>query len=238
MAYTDANTVQDPTSGERILSAWGDQIRTNQEDHESRIGTIEGDNATQSELDTVEGRVVRPRLIPFSAGSGGFYYRWPTLSFSSFGFSDGEARLAPLWLPPGTIRELACDVVTIGSAGALTRLVLYSPISETDVRPGALLVDAGTVATDDAPGMKVLTVSQAFAGGLVWAAAINQGGASTRASLRFGTMIPGPLPMLVKSATTIYGAWQKLGITGAPPDPVGNVSGVQDPPFVFVKVAP
>lgn len=31
MAYTDANTVSNPTTGQPILAAWGDQIRTNQE---------------------------------------------------------------------------------------------------------------------------------------------------------------------------------------------------------------
>lgn len=31
MAYTDANTISNPTTGQPILAAWGDQIRTNQE---------------------------------------------------------------------------------------------------------------------------------------------------------------------------------------------------------------
>lgn len=31
MPYTDANTISNPTTGQPILAAWGDQIRTNQE---------------------------------------------------------------------------------------------------------------------------------------------------------------------------------------------------------------
>ena len=44
MAYT---TIDSQSVGNPVLKDWGNQIRTNQEDHETRINTIEGGNASK-----------------------------------------------------------------------------------------------------------------------------------------------------------------------------------------------
>ena len=70
----------------------------------------------------------------------------------------------------GTLDRLAINVTTL-SAGA-GRLGIYRATSETNVYPGSLVLDAGTVDTS-ATGVKPITISQSLvAGQLYWLACV------------------------------------------------------------------
>lgn len=71
---------------------------------------------------------------------------------------------------PAQLDRIGVEVVS-GAAGGLVRLGLYA---DDDGMPGALLVDAGTVACDDA-GVMLATIDQAVSAPGVWLSAVRQG---------------------------------------------------------------
>lgn len=67
-----------------------------------------------------------------------------------------------------------CDTAASGGA---TRLGIYA--SDANNRPGALVLDAGTVDTSTT-GEKTITISQALTAGIYWLTAVEQGNTSVR----------------------------------------------------------
>ena len=72
MTYT---TIDSQSVGNPVLKDWGNQIRTNQEDHETRINAIEGGNASKI--------IVFNRMIEFDVNRVGDV-RWSFLSTTEF----------------------------------------------------------------------------------------------------------------------------------------------------------
>jgi len=71
-----------------------------------------------------------------------------------------------------TIDRLGVDIMTAAAAGKVARLGIY--LDGTNLYPGALLLDAGTV-TVDATGSRTITVSQALTKGLYWLGFVSDG---------------------------------------------------------------
>jgi hypothetical protein len=140
-----------------------------------------------------------------------------------------EARLyaMPHWIPRRvTIDRLAVRVGVAGGAGSVVRLGVYADSSGF---PDALLVDAGTVASDST-GIKEATLSPLTIGpGRVWFSCVQQGGAS--ACTLFGTNVY-PGNWRGTSGTSMdapFVATFRASVTGALPDPfdstrTGNIS--------------
>lgn len=103
----------------------------------------------------------------------GRYYTQPQLGQAVAAPTLNALILTPLWVPAAcTLDRIVCEVVATVASGT-SRMGLYANDSATD-RPSALIVDAGTVATDATTGMKEATISQAVNAGWLWLAYVAQ----------------------------------------------------------------
>lgn len=86
-----------------------------------------------------------------------------------------------------TLDRIGFTGLTAAVASSVARLGIYT---DTDGRPGSLVVDAGTVSTAAGLSAKEIAISQAVDRGRYWLACVSQGGASgatLRASLGYAT---------------------------------------------------
>lgn len=137
---------------------------------------------------------------------------------------------------PGTLSEIGVETVTTpGSAGAVARFGIYL---DSNGLPGALLLDAGTLATDDAVGWHPKAISQVLGPGQYWLAFCAQVAAS--AVVRITTGSESVLPEHVAlQATNPAGrnSYQTTGITGALPATWGAAQSAGSSPRMVVKAA-
>lgn len=110
---------------------------------------------------------------------------------------------------------------TVAQTSSVVRLGLYS--NGTGDRPGALLLDAGTVSTGSGTGAREVTVSQAVPAGLIWFAFAVQTAGGTVAFTRY---LNGTARIPSTAASQVVGdnvvGLYKSSITGAFPDPFGT----------------
>lgn len=74
-----------------------------------------------------------------------------------------------------TVTKLAVNVTVAGATGSVARLGIFSDAGDK-ASPGALLIDAGTIATD-VTGHREVVLSQALAAGRYWLASVFEGAA-------------------------------------------------------------
>lgn len=154
-----------------------------------------------------------------------FYHFPPATAVGTNATGTAVLRAFPVYLEAGlTLDRLGVEVTT-GAASSVARLGIYS--TGSDGAPGALLVDAGTVATTSA-GAKEVTLSQAItATGWYWLACASQGGDPTYRSFTSTTALLLNLPIVPFGTTTptsgslSTAGISQSGITGALPDPFG-----------------
>ena len=111
--------------------------------------------------------------------------------------------------------------VTSSTASATVRLGLYSPDSIN--KPGALLVDGGTVACTS-PGFYSVTISQAVtARGLLYVGVASQGAQPSVRQAATGIMLKGsPIPSSTASEVFVRTetlGWRQTGVSGSLPNP-------------------
>jgi hypothetical protein len=188
---------------------------------------ISGSPATHG---VVLGEVKAVALIPPMAPPyvSGKWYSAPD-SNNSTGILD-EAKIYVGWHPVPfgvTIAGVAEEVTTIGTAGALRRLVIYKHNISTGL-PDALLDDLGTYDATTT-GVKTITGRTAVVDnyGGVWVGGITQGAAGTRPTVR-STIIQSPAIALSSAsflANTICG-WATTAAThtGAAPANIGALA--------------
>jgi hypothetical protein len=88
----------------------------------------------------------------------------------------------PVILAKGaTFDRMAVEFNGVAAAGSLIRLGIYAE-DATPGRPGALILDAGTIAGDVSAGEKTIVINQALPAGVSWLAAAVQGGVTSPAS--------------------------------------------------------
>lgn len=130
--------------------------------------------------------------------------------------------------------RIATYIGTVGGAGNVCRLGIRN--AQADGKPGTLVLDAGTVATDTgANSTKTITISQQLTPGLYFAAIASQGGSAAqhrRCSPGYATA-----PMLSTSPGGTL--WYEDSITGAfasaaPPSPLFAAI---FPPLVLLRAA-
>lgn len=146
--------------------------------------------------------------------------------------------MVPLLLhKSAALNWIAVDVTSAGTAGAVFRLGAYK--TGEDLRPEHLLFDAGTVDATTT-GQKSISVSERVPAGLVWLAAAEQGGATTRPQCRLVDQhVPQwAIPNSTLSWSTNYGVRYNAAVSGAFPATLtpGNVNADGGPPHVRVKV--
>lgn len=122
----------------------------------------------------------------------------------------------PIWLPASSsVDRLGVEVTTVGAAGSVIRVGMYD--DDGGGRPGALLVDAGTVDATTT-GAKELTVTQDLAsGGVYWLAAVAQVATATLRSAT-GPLLPvGTDTLAAATAATPPVGFYENSISGALP---------------------
>lgn len=135
-------------------------------------------------------------------------------------YPEGDLYLGPLWLPDGwELDGIGWEVAVLGSVGSLTRAALYK--DDGTGKPGALVLDSGQVDSTTATVKTVTGLASGVLsspGGLYWGGVVEQGGAGTRATLRYVSS-SGSQPVVASAAfTTLIGkVWKITGVTGAPP---------------------
>lgn len=143
-----------------------------------------GRSAAQVDAAIAAAVVGRPPVVP--AWVTGRYYDgsslYPSATFVDVTGLANTIFYAPFWVPYDvTVDRLAIYVsVASGTGGATARLALYNKHA-TLWKPGAVLLDAGTVAIDST-GLKTITISQALVGGNWYWTAFN--GSATGASIK------------------------------------------------------
>lgn len=90
---------------------------------------------------------------------------------------NGTGTAAPFWVSqPTTFDRIGAQVTVVGAAGTVVRLGIYA--DNGNGTPGALIIDAGTIAGDAVASAEV-AISKTLAPGLYWLVAVSQGGAPT-----------------------------------------------------------
>lgn len=137
-----------------------------------------------------------------------------------------------------TLDRIGLYIGTQGGAGEVVRMGIYE---DSQGVPGALVLDAGTVAAATT-GLKEVTISQALdITKRYWLAFATQGASGTVARPRSILGTPYPVGLTVNGFTgTSYGAVRLSGggTTGAFPDPFGAVgTEVVDCPWFGVRTS-
>lgn len=148
---------------------------------------------------------------------------------------EANAYAVPLYVPKTTTFDRIGAVVTIGGGtGAVIRFGIYADNGRG--QPGALVLDAGTVAATGTGTPLTITISQVLAPGLYWLVSCVQGVATPRPTMKItGTLVP-YLP-LAAGVATAESAWYMTGITGAFPAAF-TVAGIDNgDPITVVRAA-
>jgi hypothetical protein len=191
-------------------------------------GSHNWDVALNAALDDLDAR----KLDGGSWQSG--YSQVPGTGVSgTFALAAGTLYFTPLFVPKGAgITAIGCEV-TVVAASSVVRLGIYA---DAGSKPGARVVDAGTVDTSATTGIKEIALSQTFTdGGLFWLAGACQGGGPTMRTL--GT---NALPGIGYSGTVLangVNCYTQTGVTGALPPTAAPVSTNTHGLRVYVRAA-
>lgn len=129
-----------------------------------------------------------PRTVRGYKTGGALYFMCQQAgSATSSTLSNNTLYMAPVLVPHAvTVASLLVEVVTTaGNAGSTIRLGIYA---DNGSYPGALVLDAGTVAADST-GVKEATFTQALAPGLYWFGCVIQGAATTVPTVRTNSTV-------------------------------------------------
>ena len=193
--------------------------------------TFAVDMATQAELDAAI--AVSGITYPKKYKTGKYYIAPSSVVATDSGLAVTLDRVYYLPFPVGeslAIDRIACSVTTLGSAGAVVRLGIYS---DTDGIPDARVLDAGTVDATTT-GFKEITISQSLtAGSLYWMAICSQ---VAVASLRVVGVGAGAEWVGQDLATDLRTCnYMQAGVTGAFPANATPVTGTTQSPVVKVR---
>lgn len=142
--------------------------------------------------------------------------------------SAGQLALAPVDIDRACIlKALVCEVTTVGSAGAVVRLGVYTD-DGTGLWPATLIVDAGTIdATVLGNTTITLTTAIALPAGRYWVGGASQGTPTTAPVLRtVGTSGANFMPSNTASASNIPTGSAQNSVTGALPSTYTPAYGV------------
>lgn len=150
--------------------------------------------------------------IPRRAGS--YYQTTPHATTTTNGaLGVGTGRFSP-WAVRRTISivRLGAEVSTAGEAGSLVRLGIYA--DDGTGYPGALVLDAGTIAGDSAT-VQEITVSTVLTPGLYWVGAVVQNVVTTQPHLRaIAVDLSSEMPLTTSGATPTTNWTPGVGFTG------------------------
>lgn len=141
--------------------------------------------------------------------SGMYYLTTPhTATSTSATLGNGTGRFSP-WTVRRTMQftRIGSEITSAGEAGSVLRLGIYA--DNGTGYPGALVLDAGTIAGDSAT-VQEITISQILTPGLYWVGGVVQAAPSTQPTVRTIAMdLTGLVPL---TAGTIPAANHPAGV--------------------------
>jgi hypothetical protein len=172
-----------------------------------------------------------PRI--FNTGS---YYCAPSSSFTNettYAMPLNQVHYVPFAVGEAvTVDRILASVTTAGSAGAVVRLGIYA---DTDGKPAALLLDAGTI-DSTTTGYKEIVISQALSSGaLYWVAVVAQVAACTLRAPASGNgseWVGGSQTADARICNFI-----QTGVAGALPNPAVPAVGTTQNPLAKLRAA-
>jgi hypothetical protein len=178
-----------------------------------------------------------------SAVSGRWYRRAVTgTTLGNAASTLNKIFVSRILLAAGTLDRIAIQHLSVSAASEVARLGIYK---DSSGRPGALVVDAGTVDLSTAAGYKALTISAPVDAAWYWLAAVRQGPTNTAGLLVFsndeqrsGSTQWVEFDGLILQTTLTLATL--TDVSGALPDPFGTPTMSQDEgtaPVVAVRYA-
>lgn len=175
--------------------------------------------------------------------SGLYYLTTPHSATSTANtLGNGTGRFSPWRVQRATnFAKIGAEVTAAGEAGSLVRIGIYA--DDGTGYPGALILDAGTIAGDSAT-VQEITVAFTLLPGLYWVGAIVQNVVTTQPTLRTVAMdLTGEMPLTAGTTPTANApgtvAFVGFAMTGALPAtwPTATPNVSATAARVFVKTA-
>jgi hypothetical protein len=157
----------------------------------------------------------------------GFEGKWPSGSYLQIDntgigtdvlLSAARAYYTPIWIPEnGTLAEIAFHLTVNGGTGSVIRHAVYLP--DSDGRPGPILADLGTVATNTGAGAIISHsgLSQAVTRGLLWVQTTPQGAPSPEPTLRVAQTNSRFVTLTTLNTGLQRAGYIETGVTSTPP---------------------
>lgn len=200
--------------------------------------TVTAGGTTENPTVSVNSLVAPPvPLLP----SGSYAFPISTNNTSTSATTgNGNFRCAPCFLPAMSITRIGGEITAAGTAGCTYRLGIYADAGMT---PGALVLDAGTIAGDSATVQEItLGSTLVLTAGWYWLGGVLQGTPASQPTVR--TIASPPTPgFLLTQTTTIPGSGATSvgvlagGVTGALPGTFGTAGVTGSAPRLFFKLA-
>lgn len=161
-------------------------------------------------------------FCPSSWLSGNYYYvsHQGGIGSTSSVLGNGSVRVAPYYITTEvTISRLGLEYTAAGQSGSVFRIGIWDSDGGND-RPGTLLVDAGTIATDGTPAASDIALGSNltlnpglyYFGGAVQNASTTQ---PTMRTLSAPLTLGGPLGTTISDTAGAYTSILQTGVTGA-----------------------
>ena len=145
--------------------------------------------------------------------TGQYHYPWPYFTTATVAIAADGMRAFPFWVPRNmTIDRIAVEVTVAAAAGKACRLGIYN--DGINCYPGALSLDAGTVAID-AVAVVALNVNKALTKGLHWFVML----ANDTATYKQFAPTMSPMGVTAGNLTTWNGCLSVAQAYGALPNP-------------------
>lgn len=195
----------------------------------------------------VYGSVGLDKLAPNTAPAtiaprwqSGRYYFTPNYSVTtSVTQGNNTLRMIPFVVPNNvTIIRIGAEITLAGDGTSVLRLGIYA--DDGTGRPGALVIDAGTI-PGNVVAVQEIVVNQALSAGLYWTAAVIQGVVTTQPTVRVVSnsgIAPqiDVLSAIPAAGVSIVGFSQNAVVAAGLPANVGTVSTAGTSARMFVKV--
>lgn len=154
----------------------------------------------------------------------GYYHRPPYGNVTStVQPANGEMSLHPIDFPAGQkLDRIGAETTTGGGTGSVTRFGIYRADPATGL-PGALVLDAGTVASTGVAIIEVTIALTIVRGGRHFLAAVTQGAPSPNPIYRGATTLTA-IGQASAPANTVMSGYTQGSVTGALPDPSSGIN--------------
>jgi hypothetical protein len=144
---------------------------------------------------------------------------------------------APFWVSEAqTFDRIGCEITGKGAAGSVVRLGVYA--DDGSGKPGALVLDAGTV-PGDVSGPKEIAIRQTLHAGLYWLVSVGQGGSPQIRCLAATQVLggAGTSTLAMATASSPRLGYTMAGVSGALPARFSQGGQSPSPGLVVLRAA-